>query len=82
MSKVEQIKEKLDKAGIRYWANDNISSVLEEGDKQQLIEEAIPAFENVLQTLLIDTKTKQHRIRINQDNTHHYDCCFWTRDNC
>ena len=57
MSKVEQIKEKLDKAGIRYWANDNISSVLEEGDKQQLIEEAIPAFENVLQTLLIDTKT-------------------------
>ena len=57
MSKVEEIKTKLEEAGIRYWANDNISEVLEEGDKQQLIEEAVPAFENVLQTLLIDTKT-------------------------
>ena len=57
MSKVEEIKTKLEQAGIRYWANDNISSVLEEGDKQAIIEEAIPAFENVLQKLLIDTKT-------------------------
>ena len=48
MSKSEQIKAKLEEAGIRYWANDNISAVLEEGDKQALIEEAIPAFENVL----------------------------------
>ena len=31
--------------------------MLEEGDKEKLIEEAIPAFENVLQKLLIDTKT-------------------------
>ena len=53
----ELIKERLEEAGIRYWANDNISSVLEEGDKEKLIEEAIPAFENVLQKLLIDTKT-------------------------
>ena len=53
----ELIKERLEDAGIRYWANDNISSVLEEGDKEKLIEEAIPAFENVLQKLLIDTKT-------------------------
>ena len=57
MSKVEEIKAKLKEQGIRYWANDNISEVLEEGDKQALIEEAIPAFENVLQKLLIDTKT-------------------------
>ena len=57
MSKVKEIKQKLEEAGVRYWANDNISSVLEDGDKQALIEEAIPAFENVLQTLLIDTKT-------------------------
>ena len=52
MSKSEQIKAKLEEAGIRYWANDNISEVLEEGDKQALIEEAIPAFENVLQKFL------------------------------
>ena len=48
----ELIKERLEDAGMRYWANDNISSVLEEGDKEKLIQEAIPAFENVLQKLL------------------------------
>ena len=53
----DDIKKRLEDAGIRYWANDNISAVLEEGDKQKIIEEAIPAFENVLQKLLIDTKT-------------------------
>jgi len=57
MSKVAEIKAKLEAAGIRYWANDNISQVLEEGDREALIEEAVPAFENVLQKLLIDTKT-------------------------
>jgi len=57
MEKVNEIKKRLEDAGLRYWANDNISEVLQEGDKQQLIEEAIPAFENVLQKLLIDTKT-------------------------
>ena len=57
MSKVNEIKQRLEDAGIRYWANDNISEVLQKGDKEALIEEAIPAFENVLQKLLIDTKT-------------------------
>jgi len=57
MSKVNEIKQRLEEAGIRHWANDNISEVLHKGDKEALIEEAIPAFENVLQTLLIDTKT-------------------------
>jgi GTP cyclohydrolase I len=57
MEKVKEIKKRLEEAGLRYWANDNISEVLQEGDKQQLIEEAVPAFENVLQHLLIDTKT-------------------------
>ena len=57
MDKVNEIKQRLKDAGVRYWANDNISEVLQEGDKQALIEEAIPAFENVLQKLLIDTET-------------------------
>lgn len=57
MSKTKEIIQRLKDKNIRYWANDNISEVLEEGDKQALIEEAIPAFENVLQKLLIDTKT-------------------------
>mgnify|MGYP003119567424 CR=1 FL=1 len=57
MEKYKEIQQRLKDKNIRYWANDNISEVLEEGDKQVLIEEAIPAFENVLQKLLIDTET-------------------------
>ncbi len=53
----ETIKQRLEKDGVRYWANDNIADYIQEGEKQQLIEEAVPAFENVLQQLLIDTKT-------------------------
>lgn len=54
MSKSQQIKAKLEDAGIRYWAGDNISEVLQAGDKEQLIDEATVAFEGVLDTLLID----------------------------
>lgn len=54
MSKSEQIKAKLEDAGIRYWAGDNISEVLQNGDKEALIDEATEAFERVLDTLLID----------------------------
>ena len=53
----QKIKERLDAAGARAWANDNISDYIEEGEKQKLIEEAMPAFENVLQSLVIDTET-------------------------
>lgn len=53
----QKIKERIDAAGGRSWANDNISKYLEEGDKQKLIEEAMPAFENVLKSLVIDTET-------------------------
>ena len=54
MTKSEEIVEKLKKSGIRYWAGDNISQVLEEGDKQALIEELTPKFESVLDGLVID----------------------------
>ena len=57
MNKSEQIRAKLEAAGDRYWAGDNISHVLEEGDKQQLIDEATVAFEQVLDKLVIDRKT-------------------------
>ena len=53
----QKIKERIDAAGARAWANDNISDYIEEGEKQKLIEEAMPAFENVLQSLVIDTET-------------------------
>lgn len=54
MSKAEQIKARLQDAGIRYWAGDNISEVLQAGDKEALIEDATVAFEGVLDALLID----------------------------
>ena len=54
MSKSEQIKARLKEANVRYWAGDNISEVLQAGDKEELIEEAAEAFENVLDKLLID----------------------------
>ena len=54
MSKAEQIKAKLEDAGIRYWAGDNISEVLQAGDKEALIEDATLAFNQVLDSLVID----------------------------
>ena len=54
MNKSKEIITRLQDAGIRYWAGDNISEVLQEGDKEQLIEEATQKFEQVLDSLVID----------------------------
>ena len=54
MNKSKEIIGRLQDAGIRYWAGDNISEVLQEGDKEQLIEEATLQFEKVLDSLVID----------------------------
>ena len=54
LTKAEQIKMKLEDAGIRYWAGDNISEVLQKGDKEDLIDEATLAFNQVLDALVID----------------------------
>ena len=54
MNKSEEIISRLEKAGIRYWAGDNISEVLQSGDKDALIEEATQKFEQVLDSLVID----------------------------
>ena len=62
MSKALEIKTKLEEAGIRFWAGDNISEVLQKGDKEELIAEATVAFENVLDALVID--------RHNDPNSH------------
>jgi GTP cyclohydrolase I len=50
----ELIKERIKDDNARYWAGDNISQYLEEGDKQKLIEELTPKFEAVLDSLVID----------------------------
>jgi len=57
MKTKDKIQQRLKDNNVRYWANDNISKYIEPGEKQQLIDEAVPAFENVLQSLLIDTET-------------------------
>ncbi|MBR20306.1 MAG: GTP cyclohydrolase [Euryarchaeota archaeon] len=54
MKKSEEIKQRLKDSNTKFWAGDNISEHLEEGDKQALIEEATVAFENVLDSLVID----------------------------
>ena len=53
-TKSEEIIKKCKEAGIRYWAGDNISEVLQDGDKEALIEELTPKFEAVLDGLIID----------------------------
>ncbi len=58
----DKIKQRLVDNNVRHWANDNIADYIEEGEKQQLIDEAVPAFENMLQSLLIDTETDPNSI--------------------
>lgn len=43
--------------GKRFWAGDNISEYISPSDKEHLINEATTAFEQVLDTLLIDRET-------------------------
>ena len=48
------IRARMKREGKRFWAGDNISDYLHESDKEHLINEASEAFEQVLDTLLID----------------------------
>ena len=52
------IREQMKARGKRFWAGDNISEyIVDEETKDELIKEATEAFENVLDTLLIDRET-------------------------
>jgi len=48
------IRDRMNEDGKRFWAGDNIADYLQEDDKEILINEATAAFEQVLDTLLID----------------------------
>jgi GTP cyclohydrolase I len=48
------IRSRIKQTNGRFWAGDNISACLEPGDKDRLIEEATWAFEQVLDSLVID----------------------------
>ena len=53
----QAIRENMKRDGKRFWAGDNISEYIKENYKETLIEEATEAFEQVLDTLLIDRET-------------------------
>lgn len=50
----QKIKERILSNGGRYFANDNISEFILDGELDQLVEELTTKFENVLDTLVID----------------------------
>src|SRR6056300_1312460 len=50
----DTIKHRLNATGIRYYASDNISEVIQNGDKEALINELTTKFEGVLDSLVID----------------------------
>ena len=50
----EVIRERIEVAGARWHANDNIAAFIWDGDKEKLIEELTGKFEAVLDSLVID----------------------------
>ena len=53
----ETITKRLLEADVRYWAGDNISAFIEDGEKALLIDELEKKFEGVIDSLVIDRHT-------------------------
>jgi GTP cyclohydrolase I len=51
------IRKRVEEAGKRYWAGDNIAEFIQEGEREKLIEELAQKFEGVLDSLVIDQTT-------------------------
>ena len=58
----KEIIARLKDKGMRYYAADNISEVLEPGDKEKLIDELSGKFQDVLKSLVIDTENDPNSI--------------------
>ena len=54
MTMSQVVKERMEEAGARYWANDNISEFISEDEKWDLIDELEEKFRGVLSSLIID----------------------------
>jgi len=54
LKKFEEITKRITEDNKRFWAGDNISEYIKEGEKDILIDEATEAFESVLDRLIID----------------------------
>ena len=57
MSISDIVKDRLDQAGQRYWANDNISEYISDDEKWELIDELEEKFRAALSSLIIDQET-------------------------
>jgi GTP cyclohydrolase I len=57
MSISDIVKDRLDQAGQRYWANDNISEYISDDEKWELIDELEDKFRAALSSLIIDQET-------------------------
>jgi len=57
MSTSDTIRQRLKDTGTRFWAGDNISQHIREGEHQLLIDELKDKFEGVLDSLVIDRET-------------------------
>ena len=62
MKTSDKIKQRLEDAGKRYWAGDNISEFIEQGEREELVAELHKRFDAVLDSLVID--------RENDPNSH------------
>jgi GTP cyclohydrolase I len=56
MKTSKKIRDRIEAAGARYWAGDNISGFIKEGEREELIKELTNKFEDVLDSLIIDRK--------------------------
>ena len=56
MKTSKRSKQRIEDAGGRYWAGDNISKHIKEGELTELIDELTEKFEDVLDSLVIDRK--------------------------
>lgn len=56
------IKDRIEQAGTRYWAGDNISEHIQEGELDQLVDELTDKFSGVLDSLVIDQVTDPNSI--------------------
>jgi len=57
MKTSQKIKERIQDAGARFWAGDNISQFIVGNEKQLLIDELTEKFNDVLDSLIIDRET-------------------------
>lgn len=53
----DQIIARIKKDEGKYWASDNVAKYMRDGDDQELIEELVPKFESILDSLIIDRHT-------------------------